>query len=226
MKRTASLMAVVMLAFGLVAMGCSSSESAKKDREDKAEQKMKESAEDTAEKGVEEAKKAEKEEKAEGGMAESDAKADAAAEGPAIDGYCPVAYKMAGKPIQGKKEFAVEHDGKTWHLANEKAMKAFKEDPSKFEVKYAGWCATGLSMGKQVEVDPTLFTVHNEKIYLFSSEDAKKAFDAKPAEMAKKAESNWSEMHSEKGKAKAKDASKEGKAKAKDAAKEGEKSDM
>ena len=98
---------------------------------------------------------------------------------------------MAGKPIQGKKELAVEHGGQTWYLANEKAMKAFKANPDNFEVKFPGWCAAGLAMGKQVEADPTIFAVHNEKIYLFSSEEAKEKFMSSPDEMVKKAKENY-----------------------------------
>jgi YHS domain-containing protein len=200
MKKTIVWMTAVLLSLGLVAMGCSSSKSAeekKEQREDMAEQKMKDKAKDTAEKGMEEAKKAKEEDKDEG-MAEAEGTETAEAEA-AIDGYCPVAYKMAGKPVKGKAEFAVEHDGKTWYLANEKAMKAFEEKPGNYEVKYAGWCAAGLAMGKQVEADPTIFAVHNEKIYLFSTEDAKKKFMAKADEMAKKAEKNYTAMKSEGG---------------------------
>ena len=195
MKKTIGWITAIMLSLGLVAVGCSSSSTAEKEDGDMAESEMKE------DEGVQEeeaegemAEEGAQEEMAEGeeGMAEGEG--DTADAGPAIDGYCPVAYKMAGKPIKGKAEFAVEHGGKTWHLANEKAMKAFNENPQNYQVKYAGWCATGLAMNKQVEADPTIFAVHKEKIYLFSSEEAKKKFMAKADEMAKKAETNYTAM--------------------------------
>lgn len=197
MKKTIGWMSAIVLSLGLVAVGCSSSSSAEKEDGDMAESEMKEGegADEEAAEG-EMAEEGADEEMAEGeeGMAEGEGEGEAADAGPAIDGYCPVAYKMAGKPVKGKAEFAVEHGGKTWHMANEKAMKAFDENPGNYQVKYAGWCATGLAMNKQVEADPTIFAVHNEKIYLFSSEEAKKKFMDKAEEMAKKAETNYTAM--------------------------------
>ncbi len=201
MKKTIGWMTVLVFSLALVSVGCSSSKTAEKDEGEMASSEMKKG--DMAE---EESAEGEMAEESAEGMAEegSDEMAEESDEGmadagPAIDGYCPVAYKMAGKPVKGQEKFAVEHGGKTWYLANEKAMKAFQESPENFEVKYAGWCATGLAMGKQVKADPTIFSVHNEKIYLFSTQEAKEKFDAKAAEMAKKAESNWTAMHSEGG---------------------------
>ncbi|MGM0554744.1 MAG: YHS domain-containing (seleno)protein [Myxococcota bacterium] len=196
MKKRFGWIIAGILSLGLVAVGCSSSKSAEKE-EDAAQGKMaeKEMAEEEAAEEAEAAEQAAQEEMAEAEAAEEAAAAEES--GPAIGGYCPVAYKMADKPMKGQEEFAVEHDGKTWYMANEKAMKAFEENPANFEVKYAGWCATGLSMGKQVKADPTIFTVHNEKVYLFSSEEAKEKFEAKADAMAEKAESNWTAMQSE-----------------------------
>jgi YHS domain-containing protein len=110
----------------------------------------------------------------------------------ALGGYCPVAYKMADKPIEGKEKFAVDHKGRTYYLANAKAKKAFEKMPDKFAVKYDGWCATGLAKGKEITSDPKVFTVYEGNIYLFSSPKAKKMFEKAPAEMAKKANQTWS----------------------------------
>jgi YHS domain-containing protein len=195
MKNRLGSIIAVLLSLGLVAVGCSSGKSTEQDEESVKKDMHKEEMAD--EQAMEEA--AEEEMAEEQAMEEAGETEEASASGPAIDGYCPVAYKMAGKPIEGKEEFAVEHGGETWYLANEKAMKAFQENPGNYQVKYAGWCATGLAMGKQVQADPTIFMVHSEKIYLFSSEEAKKKFEAKAAEMSEKAESNWTAMQSADG---------------------------
>jgi YHS domain-containing protein len=203
-KRIASLAIALTL---VAAAGCSSEESAKKDSDsmDKAKQSQT-SEEKSAEKEAEESGKKEAEKTAEKSSEMSKEKSGDTKKMPVkggskdveLAGYCPVAYKMAGKPIKGKKEFAVKQDGKTYYLANEKAMKAFKKSPDKYGVKFNGWCATGLAMGKQVSGDPSIFMVHEGSVYLFSSKKAKKKFKSDPAKMAKKAGMNYMKM-TEKG---------------------------
>lgn len=192
----------IALVFSFVAAGCSTSESAESSAESMAE-----AADESTESEQKEAEKvAEKEEKsaekkADKAGAETDKKMTEATasvkggpEGVEVGGYCPVAYKMAGKPIQGKKEFAVEHKGKSYYLANEKAKKAFNKEPAKYAIKYDGWCATGLSKGTKVQGDPSVFMVHEGETYLFSSKKAKKMFEKNPAEMIEKADKNWKKI--------------------------------
>lgn len=202
-KRIASLAIALTL---VAAAGCSSEESAKKDSDsmDKAKQSQT-SEKKSAEKEAEESGKKEAEKTAEKSSEMSKEKSGdtkmpvkGGSKDVELAGYCPVAYKMAGKPIKGKKEFAVKQDGKTYYLANEKAMKAFEKSPDKYGVKFNGWCATGLAMGKQVSGDPSIFMVHEGSVYLFSSKKAKKKFKSDPAKMAKKAGMNYMKM-TEKG---------------------------
>ena len=202
-KRVATL-AVALTLFA--AAGCSSEESAEKDSEsmEKAKQSEQTKKDESAEKSAEESAKKEAEKTAEKSSEMSKEKSGdmkmpvkGGSKDVELAGYCPVAYKMAGKPIEGKKEFAVEQNGKTYYLANEKAMKAFKKSPDKYGVKFDGWCATGLAMGKQVPGNPKVFMVHEGNVYLFSSEKAKEKFKSDPAKMAKKAGKNYMKMTSE-----------------------------
>jgi YHS domain-containing protein len=46
-------------------------------------------------------------------------------------------------------------------------------------------------MGKKIESNPELFTVHEGVTYLFSTAEAKAMFDKDPAASIAKADKNW-----------------------------------
>lgn len=189
MRRASVLIIAASLVVGLFAgVGCSSTDSARDKSEDIAQGAMKEQAKKVVEEGLE---KAQEEDTA----AEPAEEASAAA----IDGYCPVAYKMMGEAVKGSPEFAVEHGGHTWHMANAEAMSAFEANPEGFAVKYDGWCAIGVSRGGRVEADPTIFMVHDDATYLFSSEEAKAKFAEQPEMAASKADEVYPSLNAEEG---------------------------
>jgi YHS domain-containing protein len=110
---------------------------------------------------------------------------------PALQGYCPVAYVAMGKAMKGDPKIASVHAGHRYLFANADAKKMFVSDPAKYEVAYDGWCATAVSMGKKLKSDPKLFTAHGGKTYLFSSAEAKSAFDGMPDGVIMKADAQW-----------------------------------
>jgi YHS domain-containing protein len=110
---------------------------------------------------------------------------------PAIGGYCPVGYVKAKMAIKGDARYASEQDGLLFYLSSPEAMKMFEAEPAKYRVGYHGWCATGIAMGKKLASDPRLFTVHKGVTYLFSSAEAKTAFDKDPDMLIAKADGNW-----------------------------------
>ncbi|MCI0451554.1 MAG: hypothetical protein L0Z51_04070 [Candidatus Latescibacteria bacterium] len=118
-----------------------------------------------------------------------------AALNPALGGYCPVAYVAMGTAVKGDPKVSVDHEGKHYLFVNADAKKMFEADPSKYEVAYDGYCATAMAMGKKLESDPTLFAVANGTSYLFSSADAKKAFEGDAAGTIKKADQQWAKLH-------------------------------
>lgn len=113
---------------------------------------------------------------------------------PALHGYCPVCYLDMGRAVKGDPKFSVVHEGRRYVFANAEAKKMFESSRAKYQVACDGSCATAASMGKTMKADPTLFSVHEGRLYLFSSPEAKKMFDASPAEMAKQADSRWAEQ--------------------------------
>ncbi|MCX6140363.1 MAG: hypothetical protein NTX15_05970 [Candidatus Kapabacteria bacterium] len=98
---------------------------------------------------------------------------------PELQGYCPVAYVALHKAVKGDQKFVSTFKGHKYLFVNADAKMAFDKEPSKFvkNVPYDGWCATGIAMGKKIVANPELLTVVNDKVYLFSTNEAKKAFD-------------------------------------------------
>jgi len=112
---------------------------------------------------------------------------------PAIGGYCPVTYLTKNQAVQGQAAHQAVHAGKLYYFANEDAKKAFLADPMKYIPQFDGLCTTALGgmYGNRLPSDPTVFEVREGKLYLFSSQRAKAAYDRKPAEYIKQGEERF-----------------------------------
>jgi YHS domain-containing protein len=105
----------------------------------------------------------------------------------ALHEYCPVAYSAAGKALKGNAMYSSTYKGKTYYFVGADIKKMFDASPTKYLPKYDGYCATAMAVGKWVESDPEIFTVHKGNTYLFSNKEAKAAFDSDPDETIAKA---------------------------------------
>ncbi len=118
--------------------------------------------------------------------------------GIALEGYCPVAYFAANKPVMGKPEHASTYQGVTYHFVNADAKKMFDEDPDKYLPAYGGWCAFGMAVEDKFPVDPRSFQIVEGKLMLFlknSNIDARTLWnDGDEADLIKKAESHWKKV--------------------------------
>lgn len=114
---------------------------------------------------------------------------------PAVGGYCLVSYFTANKATKGDAKFASKYFGETYWSADEKAKEAFEKEPAKYIPQYGGLCTTALggSYGNRLPSDPTVFDVRDGKLYLFSQERAKRAYDKSPAQYIKKANELFSQ---------------------------------
>lgn len=110
---------------------------------------------------------------------------------PAIGGYCPVAYKAMNKAVKGDTKYSSMHNGETFWFVNADAKAMYDKDPEGYTPEYHNYCATGVAMGMKIVSDPTVFTVHDGKTYLFSNKEAKAMFDKDMAGMVTKADKNW-----------------------------------
>lgn len=86
--------------------------------------------------------------------------------GVAIRGYDTVAYFTLGKPLEGKDSFTTQWSGATWKFANQEHLDLFLATPEKYAPQYGGYCAYGVATDSLVKIEPELWHIENDKLYL------------------------------------------------------------
>ena len=87
---------------------------------------------------------------------------------PAIKGYDPVAYFNVHKAVQGKKEWAIAHQGVLYYFSSAENKDLFKKNPAAYEPQYGGWCAYAMgATAEKVAIDPETFKLIDGKLFLF-----------------------------------------------------------
>lgn len=109
----------------------------------------------------------------------------------AIQGYDPVAYFKASKPIKGTKDFSFVWNEATWYFSSQENLDAFKNSPEKFAPQYGGYCAFGTSRGYKAPTQPQAWTVFNNKLYLNYNGEVLKTWIKKKEEFIVTADENW-----------------------------------
>jgi YHS domain-containing protein len=109
----------------------------------------------------------------------------------AVGGYDPVAFFVAGKPVEGRKEFSFAWKGVTWRFANAENLEAFKAKPEAYAPQYGGYCAWAVSQGYTARGDPTAWSIVGGKLYLNYNADVKKTWEKEASGNIVKADGNW-----------------------------------
>ena len=86
--------------------------------------------------------------------------------GRAIRGYDTVAYFTKNKPVKGNPEFQYEWKHGTWFFSSQENLELFKASPEKYAPQYGGYCAYAIAIDQLVPIDPTQFTILDNKLYL------------------------------------------------------------
>ncbi len=103
----------------------------------------------------------------------------------ALQGYCPVCIIEMRKWVRGDSKHRVQYDGKTYYFPGEKQKQMFLADPAKYVPALGGDCTVCFAkMGKRVPGSIHHAAISHNRLFLFPSEDQKKAFLANPAAYA------------------------------------------
>ncbi len=96
----------------------------------------------------------------------------------ALEGYCPAAYLLTGEATKGDLAHQMAYRGRLYHFLSAEAKEKFQADPEKLHPQFAGLCLTALggSYGNRLPGVPTVFEIVDGKVYLFSSERARRAY--------------------------------------------------
>lgn len=125
--------------------------------------------------------------------------------GLALGGYDPVAYfeEGGGKAQKGKKDLTAEHGGATYRFATEANRALFLKKSEDFVPAYGGFCAYAMVDGKQVEIDPKRYEIHDGRLFLFYRDwftDTLKPWQKKRGEFLPKADAQWQKLAGEEDK--------------------------
>ena len=114
---------------------------------------------------------------------------------PSIDGYSPVSYFTENKAERGNPEFAVEHDGRVYHLTSQDQVDIFEQDPDKYRPRHRA-CPYSLAYGMVLPLDPTNFKIVGGSLLLFHRSEEKDALlewnnsDLSEEELLRRADAN------------------------------------
>jgi len=114
--------------------------------------------------------------------------------GLAIYGFDPVAYFTDGAAMVGDEELEFSYGGAAWRFKNEGNLAAFENDPDVYMPQFGGYDPIAMSQGVPRAGHPEFFSVHNQRLFLFSSAETKRAFEADPDGMALQADANWPDV--------------------------------
>ena len=109
----------------------------------------------------------------------------------AIDGYDPVAYFTAGKPVAGKPEFTHEWNGATWRFSSEANRTAFAREPERYAPQFGGYCAYAVGNAYTAKSDPQVWHIEDGKLYLNFNADVRTAWLGKKGEFIASGAKNW-----------------------------------
>ena len=111
--------------------------------------------------------------------------------GRAIRGYDTVAYFTENKPVKGKPEFQYEWKHGTWFFSSQENLELFKASPEKYAPQYGGYCAYAIAIDQLVPIDPSQFTILDNKLYLNYSPRIQRRWDKNRTAYLIDSEKNW-----------------------------------
>jgi len=114
--------------------------------------------------------------------------------GLAIYGVDPVAFYTKKMPTEGRQEFELRYSGAIWRFENEGNRAAFIKDPAIYMPRYGGHDPIGIARGVGTAGYPALFSVVENRLYLFYTAEAQKIFLADPNAAVAAADVRWPEV--------------------------------
>ncbi|WP_119394897.1 YHS domain-containing (seleno)protein [Salinibius halmophilus] len=111
--------------------------------------------------------------------------------GNAIRGYDPVAFFTESKAVEGDKAIQYEWQDTTWLFSSVENKALFVENPEQYAPQYGGYCAWAVSQGYTASVDPTAWTIVDDKLYLNYSRSVHSRWKQNVSQNIKLGDANW-----------------------------------
>ena len=123
----------------------------------------------------------------------------------AIGGYDTVAYFTEEAAVRGSPLLQHEWRGARWYFRTQANLQAFRENPERYAPVYGGHCSFCIAVSGKVETagDPTIFFIHEDRLYLLQSRDLLDDWEANPQEHIAQANATyarlWEEFQAQQG---------------------------
>ena len=111
--------------------------------------------------------------------------------GVAMGGADPVSYHSPQGPVWGKAPHYSLWQGAIWLFESIDNKRLFDQSPEKFMPAYGGFCTPCLAQKHKFHGDPRNWHVHNDRLYLASSNELIENFKKNPQETISVAEDYW-----------------------------------
>ncbi|MGI9408227.1 MAG: YHS domain-containing (seleno)protein [Hyphomicrobiaceae bacterium] len=113
----------------------------------------------------------------------------------AIKGYDTTAYQSTGKPRAGAGAHVVEWKGATWRFATAEDAALFEARPDSYAPQFGGYCTRAMSKKIIIAATPTIWRIHEGKLYMFYAPIGLTKFNENPAPMIAKAQTHWDTLN-------------------------------
>ena len=114
--------------------------------------------------------------------------------GVALKGYDAVAYHLERKPVKGKDSFAFEWKDAVWFFSNADNRDKFIADPERWAPQYGGYCAWAIAKGSTRPINPTIFRIFDDKLYLNLNMKVHKEWLGKHNQFITEANEQWPDV--------------------------------
>lgn len=111
--------------------------------------------------------------------------------GLALFGFDPVSYFLRGAAEIGVEQFQLNFRDVTWQFRSEANREAFRAQPDVYVPRFGGYDPVALTRGAPVPGHPTLFVIHDGRLYLFQKAEHRETFIATPQITIEAARAYW-----------------------------------
>jgi hypothetical protein len=101
--------------------------------------------------------------------------------GLALFGIDPVAYFAEGEAVLGVPELELDLGSAVWRFRNRGNRAAFVADPEVYVPRFAGYDPIAAGRGVATPGNPLVWSIHEQRLYLFHSPQARAEFAGDPA---------------------------------------------
>lgn len=108
-----------------------------------------------------------------------------------LKGYDPVAYFTLGKPVPGRVDITVQHDGLDYRFTSDEHRKMFLANPERYVPKYGGFCAQGIAYAVMFGGEAEKFQIIDDRLFIFGDQGAIDAWNSSPKKHLEYAEHYW-----------------------------------